>query len=77
MDVAASKSRDMDVTSFAVAVVNNILAEHLENVRFGIRSKGINFVEAESYTLYKVSFPPYIFLTEVCRHILRKCLDHR
>ena len=39
MEVAACKSRDMDVTSFAVAVVNNILAEHLENVRFVIRSK--------------------------------------
>ena len=76
MDVAASKSRDMDVTSFAVAVVNNILAEHLENVRFGIRSKGINFVKAERY-IHKVSSPPYIFLTEVCRHILRECLDHR
>ena len=47
MDVAASKSRDMDVTSFAVAVGNNILAEHLENVRFGIRSKEINFVDVD------------------------------
>ena len=40
-DVAASKSRDMDVASFAVAGQKSILAEHLENIRFGIRSKFI------------------------------------
>ena len=39
MDVDASKSRGMDATSFVVAVEEIMLAEHLENIRFGIRSK--------------------------------------
>ena len=42
-DVAANKSRGMDATSFVVAGVEIILAEHIENIRFGIRSKYNNF----------------------------------
>ena len=39
MDVAVSKSRGMDATSFVVAGTKMLLTEHLENIRFGIRSK--------------------------------------
>ena len=42
-DVAANKSRGMDATSFVVAGIEITLAEHLENIRFVIWSKYINF----------------------------------
>ena len=42
-DVAASKSHGMDAMSFVVAVGENTMAEHLEKIRFGIRSRFIRY----------------------------------
>ena len=40
-DVAASKSHGMDAMSFVVAVGENTMAEHQENLRFSISRKFI------------------------------------
>ncbi len=55
MDVAASKSRGMDATSFAVASIDIMWAEHLENLRFVIRSRYNLIVQFHVYNLLYIS----------------------
>ena len=49
MEVAASKSRDMDVTSFAVAGIEKVMTEHLENVGFVIRRELSCYAHSDIY----------------------------